>query len=169
MTTTLEPQLVEAADPQAQDAIRAVGEAMARLGPGETGFLVGPGREPMALPRALYDVLVLAAQALSRGGAISVLPADRLLTTQEAADVLNVSRTYLVRLLDQGRIPFQRVGRHRRVALADLVAFDDVRRRERREHLRGLIELSERYGLYDKNDEAMRLLAAQRDRDRRGE
>jgi excisionase family DNA binding protein len=105
---------------------------------------------------------------LSHGGAISVLPADRMLTTQVAADFLNVSRTYLVRLLDEGKIPFERVGRHRRVTLADLMRFDAVRRGERRQHLRNLIELSAQYGLYDQDEVAMQNLARHRDADRRG-
>lgn len=170
MTTTgLEAgQIVEAGDVREQDSIRSLGEAMARSGPGVTGYLVAPDHEPLPLPRALYEVLVRAAQVLSRGGAISVLPADRMLTSQEAADFLNLSRTYLVRLLDDGKIPFERVGRHRRVALADLMKFDVARRRERRQHLRNLIELGEQYGLYDGDEAAVLDLARQRDSDRRG-
>jgi excisionase family DNA binding protein len=106
---------------------------------------------------------------LSNGGAISVLPADRMLTSQEAADFLNMSRTYLVRLLDEGKIPFERVGRHRRVALADLMTFEVVRRQQRRRHLRNIIELSEQYGLYDRDEEALRDLARLGNAERAGE
>jgi|SRR5579872_6624855 len=159
-------QIVAAPDIGEQESIRNLGEAIARSGPGVTGYLVAPDHEPLPLPRALYDVLVRAAQMLSHGGAISVLPADRMLTTQEAADFLNVSRTYLVRLLDDGKIPFERVGRHRRVALADVMKFDIARRRERRQHLRTLIELTQQYELYDRDEEAMQDLARRRDADR---
>lgn len=162
-------QIVAAPDAREQESIRSLGEAIARSGPGSTGYLVAPDQEPLPLPPALYEVLVRAAQMLARGGAISVLPADRMLTSQEAADFLNLSRTYLVRLLDEGKIPFERVGRHRRVALADLMTFDVARRRERRQHLRNLIDLSRQYGLYDEDEEAMKDLARVRDADRRGE
>lgn len=161
-------QIVAAPDAREQESIRSLGEAIARSGPGATGYLVAPDHEPLPLPPALYEVLVRAAQMLSHGGAISVLPADRMLTSQEAADFLNLSRTYLIRLLDDGKIPFERVGRHRRVALADLMTFEAARRRERRQHLRNLIELSEQYGLYGRDEEAMQNLAQQRDADRRG-
>lgn len=161
-------QVVAAPDAREQESIRILGEAIARSGPDATGYLVAPDHEPLPLPRALYEVLVRAAQMLARGGSISVLRADRMLTTQEAADFLNVSRTYLVRLLDTGRIPFERVGRHRRVALADLMTFEMARHRERRQHLRNIIELSEQYGLYDRDEEAIQTLARLRDADRRG-
>ena len=162
-------QIVAAPDAREQESIRSLGEAIARSGPGATGYLVASDHEPLPLPRALYEVLVRAAQMLAHGGAISVLPADRMLTSQEAADFLNMSRTYLVRLLDEGKIPFERVGRDRRVALADLMTFDVARRRQRRQHLRNLIELSEQYGLYDRDDEAMRDLARLRNAERGGE
>lgn len=169
MNTVLDMgQIVAAPDAREQESIRSLGEAIARSGPGATGYLVAPDHEPLQLPRALYEVLVRAAQMLAHGGGISVLPADRMLTSQEAADFLNVSRTYLVRLLDDGKIPFERVGRHRRVALADVMTFDVARRRERRQHLRNLIDLSEQYGLYDQDEEAMQHLARLRDADRRG-
>jgi excisionase family DNA binding protein len=161
-------QIVAAPDAREQESIRNLGETIARSGPEATGYLVAPDHEPLPLPRAIYKVLVRAAQLLAHGGAISVLPADRMLTSQEAADFLNVSRTYLVRLLDEGKIPFERVGRHRRVSLADVMAFDVARRRERRQHLRNLIDLSEQYGLYDQDKEAMEHLARIRDADRRG-
>jgi len=152
-------EIVAEPDAGEQASIRKVGEAIARSGDGVTGYLIAPDHDPLPLPRALYDVLVRAAQLLSHGDAISVLPADRMLTTQEAADFIHVSRTYLVRLLDDGKIPFERVGRHRRVALADVMKFDIVRRRERRQHLRSLIELTQEYGLYDRDEEALRHLA----------
>jgi excisionase family DNA binding protein len=161
-------QIVAAPDAGEQESLRNLGEAIARSGPETISYLIAPGQQPLPLPRSLYAVLVRAAQMLSHGGAISVLPADRMLTTQVAADFLNVSRTYLVRLLDEGKIPFERVGRHRRVTLADLMRFDAVRRGERRQHLRNLIELSAQYGLYDQDEVAMQNLARHRDADRRG-
>jgi excisionase family DNA binding protein len=165
MSSILEAgQVVAAPDAGQRTLIRSLGEAIAR--PGATGYLVTPNDEPLPLPSALREVLVIAAQMLARGGAVSVLPADRMLTSQQAADFLNVSRTYLVRLLDEGKIPCERVGRHRRVALADLVTFGAARRRERRQHLHNLIELSRQYGLYDKDEEAMQDLARLRDADR---
>lgn len=114
-----------------------------------TPRLVGPRGEPIELPPAVYEILGEVLRAMARGQAVTVAPLDRELTTQEAADLLNVSRQYLVRLLDQGAIPFTKVGTHRRIAFGDLAAYKEVRDQQRREALTELTRLSEELGLYD--------------------
>ena len=79
-----------------------------------------PGSPDRPLTPELADVLFKVADQLSRGKAIFVAPYDTKLTTQDAADYLGISRPTLVKLLEQGDIPFTRVGRHRRVMLSDL-------------------------------------------------
>ena len=92
---------------------------------GESGgcCLVGPTGEAIPLPESVYHVLERAAAALARGDSVTLVPVAQQLTTQQAADMLGVSRQYLIRLLDNGKLPFTKVGRQRRLRLDDVVAF----------------------------------------------
>jgi excisionase family DNA binding protein len=71
------------------------------------------------------------------------------MTTQQAADFLNVSRPYLIKLLEQGEIPHIKVGTHRRVPFQDLMKYKEQRDSKRRQALQELIEMSEEAGLYE--------------------
>jgi len=111
--------------------------------------LVGPKGESIALPEAVFYVLERVAEVLARGDAIAVVPVGREVTTQQAADLLNVSRQYLVRLLDEGRIPFRKTGKHRRLRIEDVLAFKERRDKDRRAGLRELSRMTEEFGGYD--------------------
>jgi excisionase family DNA binding protein len=97
--------------------------------------LVGPDGSYLDIPEELYGVLRDVVTALSEGLAISIAPHNTMLTTQEAADLLNISRPTLVRLLTDGEIPHTMRGRHRRVLLRDILDYRDRTRRERRQTL----------------------------------
>jgi len=108
-----------------------------------------PSGENAELPRAAADALLDALQAVADGKQIVVLGADRDLTTSQAADLLGVSRQYLVRLLDEEAIASYLVGSHRRVRLDDLVAFKAQRDEKRRSQLDEMVRVAEDAGLYD--------------------
>jgi excisionase family DNA binding protein len=101
------------------------------------------------LPVSLAHVLREAACFLARDDAIMLLPVERELTTQQAADILNVSRPYLIKLLESGALPFHKTGSHRRVPLATLLAYKRRRDEEREHALDELAQLNQDMGLYD--------------------
>ena len=88
--------------------------------------------EELLLPKAVTQLLSHLLTEMGQGNAVTMIPIHAELTTQEAADFLNVSRPYLVRLLKEQKIPHHMVGTHRRVRFADLMAykaqFDEQRR-----------------------------------------
>jgi excisionase family DNA binding protein len=110
--------------------------------------LVGPQGESVPIPNAVFGLIERMAELLARGDAISIVPVGQELTTQQAADVLNVSRQYLVRLLDAGEIPFTRTGKHRRLRATDVLAYRERRDLKRRAALDELTRLSEEAGGY---------------------
>ena len=111
--------------------------------------LVGPTGESIALPESVFYVLERVAEVMARGDSITVVPVGKEVTTQQAADLLNVSRQYVVRLLDEERIPCRKLGKHRRLRVEDVLSFKDERDKDRRADLRELAGLSQEFGGYD--------------------
>ncbi len=111
--------------------------------------LVGDDGTHIELPDELYEVLKDVVTALSQGLAITVAPQHTVLTTSQAADLLGVSRPTLVRLLEAGAIPFDKPGRHRRVRLGDVLAYQERSRRSRAAGLDEMVRVSEDAGIYD--------------------
>jgi excisionase family DNA binding protein len=103
--------------------------------------------ETVTIPTAAFRLLVTIVAEMASGNAMRLIPHHAELTTQEAAELLNVSRPYLVRLLDEGRIPFHRVGTHRRVLFKDVATYRAEHRRARGAALDELTGLDQELGL----------------------
>jgi excisionase family DNA binding protein len=99
------------------------------------------------LPAFAARLLIDALTALAEGHAVTVVPVPAELTTQQAADMLNVSRPYLIKLLDERKVPYRRVGNRRKVLLADLLSYKRKDDRLRREILDELSREAQAIGL----------------------
>ena len=106
---------------------------------GETDELVLPGH----VLQLLLDVL----SEVSQGNAVSLIPHHQEVSTQEAAGLLNVSRPFLVGLLEKGELPFRKVGSHRRVLLTDVLAYKEKTEKQRNQALDELASLSQDEGM----------------------
>ncbi len=82
------------------------------------------------------------------GNAVQVVPVHAELTTQEAANILNVSRPHMVKLSEEGKLPHHKTGRHRRVLFADLMRYKAQRETDSNEAMQELVDLSQEPGFY---------------------
>jgi excisionase family DNA binding protein len=104
--------------------------------------------EELVLPRSVVRVLVRVLAEMGQGNAVTLTPLRAELTTQQAADLLSVSRPYLVKLLDEGAIRSHKVGSHRRVQTEDLLAYKREFLAKRHAALDKLQALSQELDLY---------------------
>lgn len=100
------------------------------------------------IPAAMIEVLRQVADALGHGLGVTVAPLNAMMTTQEAADFLGISRPTLVRILERGQIPMHRPGRHRYVRLSDLIAYQQQVQQQRSELLDTIARDADVAGLY---------------------
>ncbi len=106
----------------------------------------GPG-ETLAVPGAAVRLLVQILAEMAQGNAVTLIPVQAELTTQQAADLLNVSRPFLVKLLDEGKIPGRKVGTHRRILVSDLMAFKKHNEQQRLKALEELTAQAQELGM----------------------
>jgi excisionase family DNA binding protein len=111
--------------------------------------LVAPNGETIELPQSVFTVLRQVIYHMMRGNAVFIIPEHQELTTQEAADFLNVSRPYLIKLLNEDKIPYTTVGTHRRIRLSDLLSYKKLRDAERERGLNEIARISQEFGVYD--------------------
>ncbi|MCG5531706.1 helix-turn-helix domain-containing protein [Halorhodospira halochloris] len=104
------------------------------------------GRD-LVLPRHALALLRDLLAEMAQGNAVTIVPTHAELTTQQAADLLNVSRPHLVKLLEQGAIPFTRVGTHRRIRYEHLMAYKAQRDESSKAALDELVEQAQEYNM----------------------
>jgi excisionase family DNA binding protein len=127
---------------QAAEAVGSFRRFLTQVGEPETVKLRpadGIDVDEVTVPRAAFDLFLDVLSNMANGSAVTLVPVHAELTTQQAADLLNVSRPFLVKLLEDGEIPFRKVGTRRRVLAQDLL---DYKRRDDDQRHRAADELS---------------------------
>lgn len=130
-------------DHQQVELAREGSAALARLlrnHPEQDRARVRMDDEDLILPRQAVELLRHVLAEMAQGNGVSILPVHAELTSQQAADVLNVSRPHLIKLLEQGAIPYSKVGTHRRINLANLMEYKRQRDLESEAALQELVD-----------------------------
>ena len=99
---------------------------------------------PLKALKLLRDIL----QTMSEGRTISIFPVATEVTTQKAAELLGCSRPHIVKLLEDGEIPYTKVGRHRRILFEDIVNYKVQKKNQQKQHIIDIINADEELGLY---------------------
>ena len=145
MPATDPPDHILSPDPSEQDELVELREQLARIAGQRrpVARLVAPDGSEVEIPASAFAALRAVVRDMAQGLTITLIPHDKELTTKEAADILGVSRPFLVQLLDRDEIPYHRVGTHRRLRVEDVLGYRELRAKRRRKQLRKLTELSE--------------------------
>lgn len=147
------PHNPEPALPSIEDAAKAhaIVQALEALAPinqtGEFFYEAGERRVDLVLPNLARRLLEQLLREIAQGHAVSLMATQPELTTQQAADLLNVSRPFLVSLLESGAMPHRKVGTRRRVRLDHLLAYKKIEEARQSEALDKLAQLSESLGI----------------------
>ena len=141
--------LSESVTPQEQEA-QSIKELERILrSEGSQAKLIGSNQEEIMIHDSVCQVLLQVLQAMALGQNVSIVTHNPEITTQQAAELLNVSRPYLIKLLEQGELPYIMVGTHRRVRFEDLMKYKEQRDIQRDKFLTELTQMSQEAGFYE--------------------
>lgn len=153
---TLTDKPIEAVELSRQETemARESGQAIANFANGEESLQLTLSRETgermeAKIPARAIHLLAYILEEMAKGNPVTLIPRHAELSTIQAAEAMRVSRPYLTKLLEEGKIPFRLVGTHRRIRFDDLLAYMEAEKNRRKETLKELIAEQERLGLYE--------------------
>jgi excisionase family DNA binding protein len=145
---TLNPSLPSEAEAVLAKETSQVLTSRAQLGkPLRLRLLDDPAKGIVKIPASAVRMLIHILEEMAQGNAVTLIPVHAELTTQEAADMLNISRPSLIQLLDEGKIEFRRVGTHRRIRFEALMSYKRRADADRRAALAELAAYDQELGL----------------------
>ena len=134
---------------QAQASYSSLISALTHLKSELTDIEIEETGEKIKIPRRALAFLGNILKAMSEGKPVSIVPLATEVTTQSAAEILSCSRPHLIKLLEEGMIPYAKVGKHRRLMIEDVLKYRQKMKAEQKQHLIGIMNADEDSGLYD--------------------
>lgn len=131
----------------ASETVANFSSAISKGGLDSVRISIQESEEYFTMPKKALEFLSHILSIMAEGKAISLLPSESELTTQQAADILNISRPHIVKLLEQGIIPFKKVGAHRRILLEDLIKYANQQKETRKKNLKFLAKQAQELNL----------------------
>jgi excisionase family DNA binding protein len=144
-TATLDPIALPQAETEQANRLSEI-----LHGHGQALLIAKGGESAVEIPETIHELLLQILDLMRQGKAISIIPVTQDLTTQQAAEVIGVSRPFFVKLIEAGALPFHLAGTHRRVYLRDLLAYKERRDSDRHAAIERMADHAEQAGIYDK-------------------
>ena len=133
----------------AQQSYQALSNTLAQLKTEKVDIEIEGSNDKIVLPLSALKFLEEVLKNISQGKIISIVPMATEVTTQKAAEILGCSRPHLIKILEEGKIPFTKVGRHRRIMFEDVVAYKRKMKEEQKQHIIDIMSADKEDGLYD--------------------
>jgi excisionase family DNA binding protein len=133
----------------AQESYSSLISAIEQLKTDEVEIEIEETSDKLVLPVKALNLLGDILKAMSQGKPISIVPLATEVTTQSAAEILGCSRPYLVKLLEEGKIEYTKIGKHRRIKYEDVIDYKKKMKEEQKNHLIEIMNKDEELGLYD--------------------
>jgi excisionase family DNA binding protein len=131
------------------DSYNAIAAAIEHISSEQTEIEIEETKEKIKIPSRALKLLGDILKAMSEGKPISIVPIATEVTTQKAAEILGCSRPHLVKLLEEGKIEFTKVGKHRRLKFEDVFTYRQKMKEEQKKHIIDIMNFDEEIGLYD--------------------
>lgn len=133
----------------ARESYEALASSIEQLSTEMPEIEIDETEEKIRIPLSALRLLAKILKEISRGNPVSIVPIATEMTTQAAAEILGCSRPHFVKLLEEGKIPYTKIGKHRRIKYEDVVTFRKEMKARQRKKIQELMQLDEESGLYD--------------------
>lgn len=146
---TLEKRLSKPERILASKSYHALSSVLENLTSEKTEIEIEETKDKIVVPVKALKLLNDVLKAMGQGKIVSLVPMATEVTTQKAAEILGCSRPHLIKLLQEEKIPFTKVGRHRRIKFEDVMEYKNKTKEEQKQHLIDLMKFDESQGMYD--------------------